>query len=83
MRISACFTGCNALHSYCKKCGYQYMENIAVHFLPVLVSRRLLPGAAVVVVEVLVVLAVLLAAVVVLGVAAVVAVVAAVVALGS
>jgi hypothetical protein len=58
------------------------MENIAMHFLPPLVSRRLLPGAAVVVVE-LVVLAVLLVALAVLGVAAVVAVIAAVVELGS
>ena len=47
MGISACFTGCNVLQSYCKKCVYQYMENIAVHFLPVVISSRLWPGAAV------------------------------------
>ena len=74
MRTSACFTGCNALQSYCKKCGYQYMENVAMHLLPVLISRRLLPGAGVVVVVVVVVVvfAVVLVAVVWLEVAAVV-----------
>ena len=79
MLINACFTRCNALQSYCKKCGYQYVENIAMHFLPLFVSRRLLPGATVVVV-VVVVLALLLVPVVVLEVAAVVV---AVVELGS
>jgi hypothetical protein len=45
MRISACFTECKALQSYYKKSGYQYMENIALHFLPVFVSRRFRPPA--------------------------------------
>ena len=82
MSISACFTRCNALQSYCKKYGYQYTENIAMHFLPVLVSRRFRPGAAVVVVDV-VVLVVLLAVVAEVGVVAVVVVVVDVVELGS
>lgn len=81
MRIIACFTGCKALQSYYKKSGYQYMENIALHFLPVLVSRRLRPPPGAVVVEV--VLAVGVLAVVGLEFAAIGAAVAAVVELGS
>lgn len=71
MPISACLTGCSALQSYCKKCGYQYTENIAMHFLPVLISRRLRPGGAVVVVvvvEVVVVVVLVVVLVTVVGV---------------